>query len=198
IVYSLSVDRRALFLLGLGIIVLSLCIFNTLGIRAGFRKLKGDLTFHLIDTELIGKRTGGREVRIPFSDIVSLRERFGWLTVLAASPARKIAIPKDVEGYDFIKAELSKYAEINTGPVFHKAAISPLVLLSIVVWWLLLGSANLRIKQIAAVAAVSLLLLSSFRILRITKESAKVPSRVLIAAAWIAALVLIYERIFVA
>jgi hypothetical protein len=110
IAYSVSTGLRALFLLGLCIIVLSLCIFNTLGIQAGIRKLKGELSFQLTETELIGKRAGKQEVRIAFSEFVSLRERFGWLTVLAANPARKIAVPNDVQGYDLLRAELSKYA----------------------------------------------------------------------------------------
>lgn len=199
IVYSIMVGFRALFLLGLGVVVLSLCIFNTLGIRAATRKTKGELSFQLTETELIGEWTGKREVRIALSEIASLREKFGWLTVLAVNPARKIAIPKDVEGYEFLRAELSKHARISSEPLLSKSLSSGafLALSSFIVWFLLLASSAVIVVRVASLIALGLLFASSFYILGILKNRrTKFVPWVLVGAAWIAALFLIYLRVF--
>jgi len=79
-----------------------------LGMRLGTEKIQRDLIFVLTDKDLVRRRNGWPEIRIGFDEISSVCLRKGGLVIESVEPRRKIYVPKKVDGFEFLRAELSK------------------------------------------------------------------------------------------
>jgi hypothetical protein len=170
------------------------------GMRAGFEQAKFGRSFALTDADLTQKRTGWPDIRIELSQINALHETPSWLIVRANDPQKKIAIPREVEGYYDLRAALAHHSPLTK---VAKRSTAGFLLgglataISIASWGLMLQSRDiLRVKVAGSLAAI-LLTWSSFRLYRSSRQS---PKRHLVWAflgiAWITALLLIGIRIF--
>jgi len=74
------------------------------------------MVFALGDKEIIRKRSGWPDDRIAFSEIEALYERRGGLVVESAEPLKRISIPREVNGFDAIRAELVKHHSLSVQP----------------------------------------------------------------------------------
>ena len=79
-------------------------------LRRESERAKHDLTFVLSEGELIRKRPKSPDVRIPLTQIQFLYEKLGCLVVAGGNPPLRLEIPKKIENYQLLKAELQKYA----------------------------------------------------------------------------------------
>ena len=78
--------------------------------------MRQGLIYELTDKDLFLRRSGYADLQIGLSEIAALHERPGWLVVLSAEPRRTIAIPQQVEGFRFLRAELTKHSHVITLP----------------------------------------------------------------------------------
>jgi hypothetical protein len=166
-----------------------------LGVQKGIERAKRNIIISLTDDELIRQRTGWPDVRIALSEVKYLYERTKWLVVESADPRRRIAIPSDVERFDFLRSELMKHGIIVTSPRRSPLLALPTVA-SVLCWVLVFWSKEPWVVKAAACLALSLLAWSTFSICRL---SSRVPKRFLLWATlginWVAALWIIYSRL---
>jgi hypothetical protein len=76
--------------------------------RLGMRRAKRRMLFVLSDKEFIRKRSGWPDDRIAFSEIHALYDGPGGLVVESTEPLRRISVPREVNGFKDIRAELAK------------------------------------------------------------------------------------------
>lgn len=168
---------------------------NFCAIRMGLDKVERELVFVLTDKELVRQRSGWPDVRIGLSEIESLRERRGWLVVERADPARRIAIPKEVEGFALLRAQLAKHR-----PVVKASQVFPLGLFSsvgsLVCWAVVLLSKDVDVAMTAGVTGVALLGWESFRLYRQLGNSPKrIFLLIFMGFSWAAALFIFHLRV---
>jgi hypothetical protein len=131
---------------------------------------------------------------VEFSEMQSLYERSDWLVIQTNDRQRKVAIPKEVDGYEALHTELAKHAPL-TAPPRRSSSGWAVMLTSIVAWWLLLWSANDAVVRVAGAPVLLLLAWSSFYLYRLRLSGAKrLPLWFLLGVGWAAALVLVYIR----
>lgn len=168
---------------------------SILSIREARRRAERELVFVLDDNGIVRKRKGFREVRIPFSDVDSLREELRWLIVKGTKPYRKIAIPNNVQGYEVIRAELTKHHTL--APPVNRLPLRSAApgIISVLSWVAVLWFRDVRIVIPAAVIAMTFLALASRRMWIVLRGG---PRRLLslfcIGVAWFVAILLIYLR----
>ena len=90
--------------------IIGACI---LGCREVLNYAERQMTFVLDDTGICRKRRGFPEETITFSEIGTLSEELRWLVIYGREPLKKIAIPKKVNGFEIIRAELEKHHSIS-------------------------------------------------------------------------------------
>jgi len=166
------------------------------GLRRSFQRVRHDLTFVLNQSELIRKRPGYPDVRIPLPQIKSLNEQPGCLVVTGGDPPRRIAVPKQVKNFELLQAELLKYASWASPPRRRSPLgwITPL--LTIICWSLLLFSGNVNISRIAGGGVLVLLGEWSFKLRHQLLHSPKrVAFWILVGSAWLLAGFAIYFRL---
>jgi hypothetical protein len=83
-----------------------------LGNRLSIERLERDMVFVLTEKDVIRRRTGYPDIRIGFSEIGALLERNNWLVVESIPPIKKTAIPRGVEGFAALRAELAKHCAV--------------------------------------------------------------------------------------
>lgn len=170
-----------------------------LAAQEGIERGKRNTVFLLINDHLVRQRSGWPDVRIGLSELKSLYERPGWLLVESAEPRRRIAIPNNVERFEFLRSELIKH-----GPIVKSPRRSPLLALllglptvaSLFCWALIFWSKEPWVVKTAACVAVTLLAWGSFSTSRLRIGS---PKRYLLwgmlGTSWVAALWIIYARL---
>jgi hypothetical protein len=169
---------------------------SILSIRGALRRAEREMVFVLDDNGIVRKRKGFPEVRIAFSDVDTLGEELRWLVVRSANPRRKIAIPNNVQGYEVIRAELTKHhalaAPVKKLPL-RSAAPGIILVLS---WVAVLSFHDVKLVIPAALIAMMLLALASRRMWIVMRGGQRRPlSLFCIGTAWFMAILLIYLRI---
>src|SRR5665213_1949483 len=76
--------------------------------REGLLRAERKMVFALDEKGIIRKRQGYPDVAIAFSEVETLREELRWLVITSTEPRRKIAVPRNVSGYELIRTELAK------------------------------------------------------------------------------------------
>jgi hypothetical protein len=130
-----------------------------LGGQEGIERAKQNTVFLLTNDDLIRQRTGSPDVRIGLSEVKSLSERPGWLLVESAEPRKRIAIPNNVERFQFLRSELIKH-----GPLVQSPRRSPFLALllglptvaSLLSWALVFWSKEPRLVKTAACIALAM------------------------------------------
>ena len=181
------------------VIVLSvLCALGVdfVTLRRTFERVKCDLTLVLNQDELICKRSGFPDVRISLPEIKSLYERSGCIVVTGGDPQRKIPVPKNVENFGLLQAELVKYARLTPAP--RRFSLGWIVLLlTIICWSLLAWSSDINTTRAAGAAVLVLLGWESFHLYRrMYRTPARIALWILLGSAWLSAGFLIYIRVF--
>jgi hypothetical protein len=163
--------------------------------REALRRAEREMIFVLDDNGIVRKRKGFPEVRIAFSDIETLSEELRWLVIRSTDPARKIAIPKSLEGYELIRAELTKHHAL-AAPVNRLSLKSIAVIaISVISWVVVLCFREVTVVIIAAAIAITLLTLGSRRLGTLLPRGSKRLLLVFyIAIVWFVAILLIYLR----
>lgn len=169
-----------------------------LGMYLSLERSKRDLVFVLTESGLVRRRSGWPDVQIGFSEIKALHDRRSSLVVESVDPDRRIAIPKDVDRFDSLRAELAKHGPIIVASRPSRFAL-PLRLLptvaSLVCWGVLLWSRDSTLEIVAGAAVLTLLLWSSFHLGKSTRRD---PERnyvwAMISLGWLGAILLIYFR----
>jgi hypothetical protein len=186
---------RALGWLAVAIVVAAIVGAQFLAARLGLEKLAHDLVFMLTDKEVVRKRQGWPKVRIGLAEIKALYQRPGWLVVESNEPRRTIAIPERVEGFDFLRAELTKHRPITAAPQRSPWRFISLVG-SVLGWSLVLLSRDSSAVMGAGAVALALLAWESFRLFGQLRHSPKrLGLSLLIGLSWVAVALLVYLRI---
>jgi hypothetical protein len=193
-----SVVHRVGPLLTWVLVLLILCAVGTnfVALRRSFERVKYDLTFVLSQSELIRKRPACPDVRISLPQIKSLYEQSGCLVVAGGDPPRTIAVPKDVENFTLLQAELMKYASLAPPP--RRSSLGWITLfLTLICWWLLIWSGNINTTRAAGGGVLVLLGWWSFELRqRLLHSPKRIALWILVGSSWLLAGFLIYIRAF--
>lgn len=196
----LSVDSNLHRLAWLaGPAMLSAIIYATvLAFREALRRAEREMVFVLDNSGIVRSRSGYPDVKIAFSEIGCLREELGWLVVESSEPRKKIAIPKNVSGFDVIRAELVKHHAVSSSAQFPLKSAA-LTTISILSWSAVVWFRDLKGVIPAAVMALTLLAFASHRLWEVLRRG---PRRMrfgvsfgLLGAVWLTAILLIYLRV---
>jgi hypothetical protein len=162
--------------------------------REGLHRAERTMIFVLDDKRIVRKRRGYPDVEVAFSEIEILREELRWLVVTSAEPRRKIAIPKNVGGYELIRAELTKYHPLSARSAFQLKSTTLLVV-STLSWAAVLTFQDQKIVIGAGIIALVTLAFGSYHWWTLLHRSSKRPLLwASLGFAWLAALLLIYLR----
>jgi hypothetical protein len=163
--------------------------------REGLRRAERKMVFALDDKRIIRKRQGYPDIEISFSEVETLSEELRWLVITSAEPRRKIAVPRDVSGYELIRTELAKHHPLSARVAFPLKGAA-LLMVSILSWAAVLWFRDVRVVIAAGTVAVVTLSFGSYRVWTLLHRRSK---RSLLWAslgfAWLAALLLIYLRV---
>jgi hypothetical protein len=163
--------------------------------REGLHRAERKMVFALDDKRILRKRQGYPDVEIAFSEITTLREELLWLVVTSTEPRRKIAVPRNVSGYELIRAELAKHHPLSARVAFPLKGAA-LLIVSILSWAAVLWFRDVRVVIAAGTVAVVALSFGSYRVWTLLHHRSK--HSLLWASlsfAWLAALLLIYLRV---
>lgn len=166
-----------------------------LGIRLSLERLERDIVFLLTDKDVVRRRTGWPDIRIDFKEISALLERRDWLVVESVQPVRKIAIPREVEGFASLRAELAKHSPVIVSQKGSLRGAIPTVV-SLLCWGLMLWSKDTRVARMAGTIALILLGWAS---VTIDKQMRRSPKRLFVwislGSVWVAAILLVYFKV---
>lgn len=186
---------RALGWVAVVIVALAIVGAYFLAARLGLKRFERDLVFGLTDKEVIRRTQGWPEVRIGLTEIKALYQRSGWLVVEGNEPGRTMAIPERVEGFESLRAELTKHCSIRAAPQRSPRRFIALVG-SVISWGLVLLSTHTSVVMGAGAVALALLAWESFRLFaQLRHGPQRVALSLLIGLSWVAAALLVYIRI---
>jgi len=179
--------------------ILSAVIYATvLAFRETLRRAEREMVFVLDNSGIVRGRSGYPDVKIAFSEIGYLRDELGWLVVGSSDRRKKIAIPKNVNGVDVIRAELVKHHALSPSAEFPPKSAA-LTTISIVSWAAVMWFHDLRGVVPAAVIALTLLAFASRRLWALLRRGPRrMPFGVSfgsLGAVWLTAILLIYWRV---
>ncbi|MDT8070391.1 MAG: hypothetical protein ROO76_19675 [Terriglobia bacterium] len=152
------------------------------------------MVFALDEEGITRRRKGWPDVTIAFSEIDTLREELRWLVIYGGPTRKKIAIPKNISGYEKIRAELARRHPLSVPAEIplSNVALSAIAVLS---WSGLIWFGDARIAVPCGFIALGSLAIGSRRLWTLLHLG---PKRVLmwfcLASAWILAIFLIYIR----
>jgi hypothetical protein len=163
--------------------------------REGLRRAERKMVFALDDKKIVRKRQGYPDVEIAFSEVEALREELRWLVITSTEPRRKIAVPKDVSGYELIRTELAKHHPLSPRAAFPLKGTA-LLMVSVLSWAAVLWFKDVRVVILAGAVAVASLGFGSYRVWALLHRSPRRPLLwTSLGFAWLAALLLIYLRL---
>jgi len=166
-----------------------------LAYRNGMRRVTADATIRLSDSELIARRPGSPDKRIVTSRISRMVEGRDWLIVEGGDPAERILVPKAVEGFRQLRAELLHYGAIAQEREASIIALVP-VLASLFCWALVVLSKEAGVVKAAGCVALLLLCWSSYKTARITRRHPKrFVAWAVLAIAWASAMWIFYSNL---
>ena len=161
----------------------------------GLRRAERKMVFALGEKKIVRKRQGYPDVEIAFSEVEALREELRWLVITSTEPRRKIAIPKDVSGYELIRTELAKHHPLSARVAFPLRGTA-LLMASILSWAAVLWFKDVRVVIAAGAVAVATLAFGSYRVSKLLhRRSKRSLLWVSLGFTWLAALLLIYLRV---
>jgi hypothetical protein len=193
--YANRLLNNTLIILAVGILAFAVSGAYYLAVRMGFERAKLNVVLSLTDRDLICRREGWPEVTIGLAEIKALYDRRSALLVESRKPARMIAIPKDVTGFESLRAELLKHGPLVKPPARAFVAWVPSVA-AFLCWPLVLWSSDVDIVKVAGIV-----LLASLGWLSVTFSTKlnHVPRRgflrLWLIMSWFGAAFLIYKRI---
>lgn len=165
------------------------------GARMGLERAQRNSVFVLTDRELIRKREGWPNIQIGLLEIKALCDRPHYLIVEGPEPLSRITVPKRVENFELLRAELLKYSSVVKPPARSSLYWIP-TLISFACWPLVTWSHDIHV---VLGAGIMLLALSGWLCLGFDKKLAHVPKRALIRAwlvvSWFIALWIVYSRV---
>jgi hypothetical protein len=168
---------------------------HLLATRLGLEKLERDTIFLLTEEDVVRRRAGWPDVRIGLSEITSLIERRNWLVVEGAESTSRIAIPREVDGFATLRAELAKHCSITVQPTRSLVELIPIIA-SLLCWGTVFWLRDATVVRVAAATALVLLAWESFRLYSRLRQN---PKRLLgllwIALGWVAAILVVYFRL---
>jgi hypothetical protein len=168
--------------------------------QQGMQRFKHQMVILLSDREIVRKRRGWPDVKIAFSEISNLHEEPSWLVVESVEPRRRIIVPKEVQGFESLRAELAKQhplVVLAKRPV-KGTAIKGIVFaaISVLCWAAVLWFRDMTLALIAGVVGLGFLVSESYRLWVLLRHG---PKRFLVLVclglAWLAALILISIRV---
>jgi hypothetical protein len=163
--------------------------------REGLHRAERKMVFALDNNRIVRKRQGYPDVEVAFSEIETLREELRWLVVTSTEPRRKIAVPRDVNGYELIRAELAKHHPLSARVALPLKGAA-LLMVSILSWAAVLAFRDVRAVIAAGTVAAAALVFGSYRVWTVLHPSSKRPLLwASLGFAWLAALLLIYLRV---
>ncbi len=167
-----------------------------LAFREAMRRAEREMIFVLDDNAIVRRRNGFPDVRIAFSDVDTLCEELRWLIVKSTNPVRRIVIPKNINGYDVIRAELTKHhalaAPVKKLPLRSIAEITVFVLS----WVAVLSFRDVKVVIPAAVIAMTLFAFGSHRVwMLLYRGPRRRFSLFCIGILWLVAILLIYLHV---
>ncbi|MGH9566887.1 MAG: hypothetical protein ACRD4I_12935 [Candidatus Angelobacter sp.] len=165
-----------------------------LAFRRGIEKVEHDLAFVLTDSDLIRKRSGYPDVQIDLSRINAIYERHAWLVVESLEPYKKIAIPKEIDGFGSLREELGKHKPIIVSQRPHWVWFIPTAAY-LLCWALVLWSKNPRIMIVSGIIGFVLLGWESFRFCRQLRRSKNWVSLLPLGLSWLGAILVVYFRV---
>ena len=191
---DLSQSVNVSLALTMGAIALSVLVVGvTLAQKEGMWKVKHAYQWELTDEKLIQRHDDGNSAEIPLAQIQSLQEVRGWLQVRSPEPARGIAIPSDIDGFEEVRRVLA--ARCSTLPV--RVRVPLLSYLPHLVGWLAILLLFIsQVRNVVVLCAVIILLWQGWAIYSLNKfwqrRGKKIPAVFwlswvfsLIAIAWI-------------
>jgi len=133
--------------------------------KLGNWKLKRGYKVELAGKKIILHRSSHADVEIPLSEIKSVQEYPSWMFVTGGEPARRMAIPREIVGYEELRSELARFRGIERRkiPIQILAVLPGLIALVLISF--LFRSHNLYLK-IAAFFALFAWGVRGFLILR--------------------------------
>ncbi len=162
--------------------------------RMGLERAKLKTTLVLTDQELVRRREGWPDVRIALSEINALYAHPNSLVVESVDRSRRIAVWKDVERFESLRAELLKHGPLLKPPAPSLLGWIPTVV-SFLCWPLVLWSNDALVVKSTGIVLLVLLGWSCFSF---GKKLRDIPKRVVLqlwlAASWAAAAWLVYSR----
>jgi len=154
-------------------------------------------TFVLDDSNVTRKKPGFADVTIRYSDISFLGEQLKWLVVQSAVSATRISIPRDVSGYELIRAELATHHPLSPRVKYLPSALllrSALPwLASLAGWAAIVWSRDLRIVAPAGAVAIYFLGSASYRFWISLPRVRRWLASICLGPAWLIAAILIYR-----
>lgn len=154
-----------------------------------------DMVFLLTEDAIERKWKGQPDLKFKFSDIDSVREELSWLILRRNKPPEKIAIPKAIRGYEFLRAELEKHCPFSSSVDFPLKSMALLVI-SILSWAAVLCFSGLRVVIPSGVIALLSLAAGSKGVSRLVSPGL---NRVFMwlgfGFIWFLAILLIYLRV---
>ena len=140
------------------VVLVTLVVLNGL---ANFRTGKEYLQYELSEEGIAVRYQGKLLAEIPLTEIALLTERSGWLIIRSNEPVKEIAVPREVEGIEDLKAALSKFREIvpAAGSSNLRSALPrflPRLLAASVATVLLFAGRNRAVIALAAIALLPL------------------------------------------
>lgn len=166
----------------------------------GMRRAGRAMTFTLAYDRITRHRAGSPDITILLSEIASLRQKSYWLVVASQSPRKIIVIPKEVNDFAALQAELAKYCTLTV--VKRKLSIIPLrllfpyLILPLLAWFAFLWVPDRRIAFSAGIIAYATLAVGSRHWWQLLRRS-RVPTWLAVASLasiWVCAVVGAFVR----
>ena len=163
--------------------------------REGLHRAERKMVFALDERKIARKRQGYPDVEIAFSEVETLREELRWLVIISTEARRKIAVPRNVSGYELIRTELAKHRPLSARVAFPLGSTAfPMV--SILSWAAVLWFRDVRAIIAAGTVAMVTLAFGSYRLWTLPHRSSKRPLlSACLGLAWLLALLVIYLRL---
>jgi len=181
--------------LAAGAVIATVTLAYYLAYRHAKDTIEDALSFHLTDVILIRRQSGRPDIQLNLSEIRQLTEDGKRLIIQGALPDKRIVVPKEVQDFPELRAELNKYAHIAQAPTsssfrviffFAYAACCACVL------W----SADTLKVEVAAGIGFLLLVWQSIWLYKLAQSNRKQPPLMwLILLAWLGAGFLVYFRL---
>ena len=159
-------------------------------------KVEHAFQWELTDGKIVQRHNDGKTVEIALNEVKSLHESHGWLLVRGGEPLRGIAIPSDLNGFEYIKQELN--ARCGLTPL--KVKVSPFAFLPHTLGILsLLCLFISHIPTVVLVSGATLLLVLAYATMSLRRiwRTKPIPKLVLLSyvLTWLITAWLVFQRV---